>query len=541
MTSLGRSSAMIAAGTLASRVTGLVRSIVLIAAVGSFGNASDAFTAANQLPNNIFMIISTGVLTAVIVPQIVRWSAREDGGASHISKFMTLGGVLLAGASVLAMILVWPLIWLYGARFDPDTIALAVAFAYWCLPQIFFYGMFALLGETLNARRVFGPYAWAPIVNNIVSIAGFGVFIAVFGGHQSSLAQWTTADGGWNLPKVALLGGVATLGIVAQMFVLLFFWRRTGLSIRPDFRWRGMGLREVGSLTSWTFLMMVIGQLVSMYQQSTISDASGQASVTVWFTSWLVFMLPYSVIVLSIGTPYFTQLSEHAAAGRDDEVRADIGRAIRMLGLLCVLATAAVMAAAAPVARIFTENGEQAVEASLVLIGFLIGLVPLAVQFVVQRTFYAYGDTRTPFWFTVFQGVLSVTFATASILVFSTDELRPYLTAAVATGQSLSSTAQVVLATWLLRRRLGPLGLGVSLRALLRFALAALPAAGAGVGVYLLCGGAGGWMLDGIAQAIAGCILIGGATALVYVVALAVLRSPELKSVTQLIRARLRR
>ncbi|MDN3311276.1 murein biosynthesis integral membrane protein MurJ [Microbacterium oryzae] len=541
MSSLGRSSAMIAAGTLASRVLGLVRSIVLVAAMGSFGHAADAFTAANQLPNNIFMIISTGVLTAVIVPQIVKWSARDDGGASHISKFMTLGAVLLAAATVLAMVLVWPLIWLYGANYSPETRALAVAFAYWCLPQIFFYGMFALLGETLNARRVFGPYAWAPIVNNIVSIAGFGVFIAVFGGHQSDLDQWTSSDGGWLLPKVALLGAVATFGIVAQLIVLLLFWRRTGLSIRPDFRWRGMGLREVGNLASWTFLMMVVGQLVSMYQQSMISGASGDASTTVWFTSWLVFMLPYSVIVLSIGTPYFTQLSEHAAAGRDDDVRADIGRAIRTLGLLCVLATAAVMVASAPIMRIFTATPAQAAEAAVVLIGFLIGLVPLAVQFVVQRTFYAYGDTRTPFWFTVFQGVLSVIAATIAIAVFSTDELRPYLTAAVATGQSLSSTAQVLLASWLLRRRLGPLGLGSALRALVRFAIAAVPAAAVGIGIYLLSGGPEGWMLAGLVPAVVGGIVLGAVVTLVYVLGLALLRAPELKTITQLIRSRLRR
>ncbi|WOF23060.1 murein biosynthesis integral membrane protein MurJ [Microbacterium betulae] len=542
MSSLGRSSALIAAGTLASRVTGLVRSIVLASAIGAIGQASDAFTAANQLPNNVYMVISTGILTAVIVPQIVAWSARDDGGGSHISKLMTLGAVVLVGATVVAMLLVWPLVWLYSSRFSPDQLALAVAFAYWCLPQVFFYGMFALLGETLNARRVFGPYAWAPIVNNVVSISGFLVFIAVFGGDRTALSEWQTADGAWNLPMIAALGGIATLGIVAQTAVLAFFWRRTGLSLRPDFQWRGIGLRAVGTLAGWTFLMMLVGQLVSMYQQTTISGASGDdAATTVWFNAWLVFMLPYSVIVMSIGTPYFTQISEHAAAGRDDDVRRDIGRAIRILGLLCVLAATAVMVAAVPASRLFTNQTDHAVAAAPVLVGFLIGLVPLAVQFVIQRTFYAYGDTRTPFWFTVFQGALSVGFATIAFALFRSEELLGLLTPAIAAGQSLSSLAQVILASWLLRRRLGPLGMGSSIWALVRFTLAALPAAAAGYGVYVLAGASEGWMAADKLWAVLACLLIGAVVAAVYVVVLALFRAPELKALTALARGRLGR
>src|SRR4051812_15658964 len=131
-------------------------------------------------------------------------------------------------------------------------------------------------------------------------------------------------------------------------------------------------------------------------QTRIVSAASGSgASVFVMQNAWLIFMLPYSIIVLSIGTPYFTQLSEHAVAGRDDEVRGDIGSSIRILGFFIVIATAALAVAAIPASRIFTNSGDDAVEAAVVLVCFLVGLIPLAVLFVVQRTFYAYGDTRT--------------------------------------------------------------------------------------------------------------------------------------------------
>ncbi|GGH44218.1 murein biosynthesis integral membrane protein MurJ [Microbacterium album] len=531
MSSLGRSSALIAAGTLVSRVTGLLRTIVLVAAIGAVGQASDAFTIANQLPNYLFQVLSAGLITAVLVPQIVKWSAREDGGRAHLSKLFTLGTVVLLAVTALAMLCAPLLVRLFGDDWGPAQSALSTAFAYWCLPQVFFYGMFALVGETLNARRVFGPYAWAPIVNNVISIVGFGLFIALFGGQRNEVDQWDPL-------MIAVMGGVATLGIAAQTALLLVFWRRTGLSLRPDFRWRGLGLGEIRKLAGWSFAMLIVGLVVSTVQQRVISAASGDdPSSTVWFSAWLVFMLPYSIIVMSIGTPYFTQLSEHASAGRDDDVRSDIARSIRTLGLFVILATAALMVASVPAARVFTGSAAEAAAAAPVLVGFLVSLVPLAVQFVVQRTFYAYGDTRTPFLFTAFQAAIAIGLALLAGLVFPPE----HLTAAVAVSQSISSIAQVVLASWLLRRRLGTLGMGRSLAALGRFTLAALPAAGAGALVYVLCGGDAGWMTSGRIPGALGTALIGGAAALVYVGLLAVFRTPELGTAIRLVRRLIRR
>ncbi|MBF0816651.1 murein biosynthesis integral membrane protein MurJ [Microbacterium paludicola] len=533
MPSLGRASAMIAAGTIASRATGLIRAVVLVTAIGAFGEASDAFSVANQLPNYVFQVLSAGLITAVLVPQIVKWSAREDGGRAHLSKLFTLGTIAMLAVTAVAMLLAPWLIALLGRDWAPDQRALGTAFAYWCLPQVFFYGMFALIGETLNARRVFGPYAWAPIVNNIVSIIGFAAFIVIFGGERSELHQWDPL-------LIGVFGGITTFGIVAQTIVLVIFWRRTGLSLRPDFRWRGMGLGDLRDLARWSFAMLLVGLVVSVVQQQVISDASGDdASATVWMNAWLVFMLPYSIIVMSIGTPYFTQLSEHASEGRDDEVRADIGRAIRTLGLLVVIAAVALMVAAVPASRVFTGSEEQAVAAAPVLIGFLASLVPLAVQFIVQRAFYAYGDTRTPFLFTAFQAAIAIGLALLMPLIFS----EGYLAAAVAFCQSLSSLAQVILASWLLHRRLGSLGMGTSIWALTRFTLAAIPAGIAAFAVYILAGGDGSWMagsgIDGIPGkllAAVGAGILGLIAIVVYIAILALFRAPELRTTAGLVR-----
>lgn len=533
MSSLGRASAVIGAGTLVSRVTGLLRTIVLVGVIGSVSaGAADSFAIANQLPNNVFSLISVGVLTAVIIPQIVKATAAADGGNAFISKLFTLGTVVLVVVTALATIASPWLVWLYaGTNGDPDFLALATAFAYWCMPQILFYGLYALLGEALNARRIFGPFTWAPVVNNLVSIAGFLVIGALFGGPLTRVSDWTPG-------MIAALGGTATLGIVIQAAILLLFWRRTGLALRPDFRWRGVGLGGVGKLAGWTFLMAVVSLIAGLVQTQIATQASGGgASVAAMLNAWLIFMLPYSVIVLSIGTPYFTQISEHAAAGREDKVRADIARSIRTLLFFMIAATAAVAVAAVPASRVFTNNAPDAAAAALVLLSYLVCLLPLTVLFIVQRTFYAYGDTRTPFLFTLFQSVLVVLSALVAHGLLMADIIPvTTLAATIALGQSLASTLQAVVAAWLLHRKIGGLQISSWLTAAGRFTIAAVPAALAGWGVFLLSGGPDGWMTVDKIQGALGTALIGGVVVVVYLGILALMRTPELKVAGALVR-----
>lgn len=533
MSSLGRASALIGAGTLISRVTGLLRTIVLVGVIGSVGaGAADAFAIANQLPNNVFSLISVGVLTAVIIPQIVKATADADGGNAFISKLFTLGTVVLVVITGLATIASPWLVWLYaGKDGSAEFLALATAFAYWCMPQILFYGLYALLGEALNARRIFGPFTWAPVVNNLVSIVGFLIIGALFGGPLTRVADWKPG-------MIAALGGTATLGILIQAGILLIFWRRTGLALRPDFRWRGVGLGNVGRLAGWTFLMALASLLAGLVQTQILTQASAiGASVATFQYAWLIFMLPYSVIVLSIGTPYFTQISEHAAAGRDKEVRADIAQSIRTLLFFIAVAVAAVAAAAIPASRVFTNQASHAVDAALVLVCFLVCLVPLTILFIVQRTFYAYGDTRTPFWFTLFQSGLVVLSALVAQWLLAADVIAvTSLAATIALGQSIASTIQTVVAVWLLHRKIGGLQIGTWMRAILRFAIAAVPAGVAGWGVFLLLGGPDGWTTADKIQGALGTCIIGLAVVVVYIGILALLRAPELKTAGAMLR-----
>lgn len=532
MSSLGRASAIIGAGTLVSRLTGLLRSIVLVGVLGSVASeAADAFTYANQLPNSVFSLISVGILTAVIVPQIVKAAADADGGSAFISKLFTLGTVVLVAVTALATAAAPWLVNLVAGRANDETLALATALAYWCLPQILLYGLYAMLGEALNARKIFGPFTWAPVINNVISIAGFLALGALFGPVSTKAADWTPE-------MVNLLGGTATLGIALQAIVLLFFWRRTGIALKLDFHWRGVGLGNVGRLAGWTFLMAFASLTAGVLQGYIVSEVAGLgASATVTANAWLIFMLPYSVIVLSIGTPYFTQISGHAAAGRDDEVRSDVARSIRTLLFFMVAATAAVAAAATPASRVFTESADDAQAAALVLIAYLFGLVPLTVLFIVQRTFYAYDDTRTPFWFTIFQCTLIVVTALVALGLREAGIIPlTSLAAAVALGQSIASILQTILATWLLNRKLGGLQVGSWMSASARFSVAAIPAGFAGWGVFFLLGGTTGWATSGVIAATFATALVGLTVIIVYIALLAVMRAPELKVAGTLVR-----
>ncbi|WP_353808135.1 murein biosynthesis integral membrane protein MurJ [Agromyces sp. SYSU T00194] len=534
---IGRASVFLASGTIVSRLLGFVRSIVLAAAIGLVGSASaDAFAVANQLPNTVYTIVAGGVLTAVLVPQIVRAGMQQDGGAAYINKLLTIALVILGAATLVATLAAPLLTLLYGTQLDPDTLALATAFAWWCLPQIFFYGLYTLLGEVLNARKSFGPYTWSPVLNNVVALAGLAALMIVYGADPDG----TRDPSAWTPDMIAVLGGTATLGVAAQALVLFWFWRRIGLRYRPDFRWRGVGLGDAGRMASWTFGMLLLTTFAGIVQTNVAGIASDSAaSVATLAPAWLIFMLPHSVIAVSIGTAYFTRMSEHAAAGDTVRLRDDIGSAIRGVGLLMVVSAAIMIVCAYPMAAVFAPGNFASVSAfGNVIIGYLIGLVPFSTLFLVQRSFYALGDTRTPFFFTLFQVVFFVGLALACAAL-----PVDLIAVGIAVSTSVAGTAQLGLALILLRRRLGLLGFRAVIISFIRDAVAVVAPMLLGVVLLIVLGGtmAGGFAVDTRLGAIVSMLVIGAAMGLLYVGGLWVLRSPELRTFTAPVVARLRR
>src|SRR4051812_3632987 len=155
--SLLSASAVMAAGTIVSRLSGFVRSTLLVAALGASLHA-DLFNIANTIPNMLYILLAGGVVNAVLVPQLVRTMKQDpDGGEAYANRIITLAGLFLGLVTVLLVVAApWVMTLFLDSSFDQACLsaqrASVIDFARLCLPQVFFYGMYVLIGQVLNAR-----------------------------------------------------------------------------------------------------------------------------------------------------------------------------------------------------------------------------------------------------------------------------------------------------------------------------------------------------------------------------------------------------
>jgi murein biosynthesis integral membrane protein MurJ len=537
---LGRASALLAAGTMTSRVLGFVKTFVLAAAIGQSGSAAaNAFAVSNQLPNSVYTLIAGGLLSAALIPQIVRATKHPDGGQQYINKIVTIGTSVFLIVTLVATAAAPFLVGLYsqsagsgGKGFSEPTTALAVAFAFWCLPQILFYALYSLLGEVLNARQVFGPFTWAPLLNNVIAIAGLVVFIALFGTRtqNSDALDWTPT-------KIALLAGTATLGVAVQAAFLVLFWRRAGLTYRPDFKWRGVGLRGTGTAAGWLFLMILTTQLAGVIQSRVSSLGTGAANATLQ-NAWLLFMLPHSIITVSIATAYFTRMSHDAERGDLGAVRRNLSLSLRIVGLFTVFASVALIVVAYPFARLYEHAFTDVQAMAGVLFAYMPGLVLFSMLFIIQRAFWAMHDHRTPFLMQLVQSILFVIGALAVAALPGS-----WIGVGVAGVTTIAGCAQTVVALVIVRRRLGGIeGRNVT-RSHVQFVIAAIIAGCAGLVVATFFGAfkADGFAQTDITSAGITLVLTGAVMAIVYFAALVVAKNAEVRSAVDLLRARLGR
>ncbi len=520
-----------ASGTVISRVLGFARSVLLAMAIGVTTNAADAFGVANQLPNNVYAIIVGGVLQAVLVPQIVKARAHKDGGKAYVDKLLTFIISVFFVTTVATTAAAPILVSLYTTGWSSSQLALATAFAYWCLPQLFFYGLYSLLGEVLNARSAFGPFMWAPVLNNVVSLAGLVAYVVVFGTDPTGTQN--VAD--WSQLQISWIAGTATIGVISQALILFVAWKKIGIKLNLNFKWRGFGLRPALKAASWSLGMVVVTQIGGLVQTVVASSAVSArtnsiaiASVAAAAIAWLIFMLPHSVATVSIATAYFTKMSAHVHEERIDLMKKDLAQGLRTISLVSVIASATIIVLALPISRIFIGEYVGTVALANVLIALMVGLLPFSFVFMMQRSFYALEDTRTPFVFTCVQIGLHITGSiTMSFLV-----PHEWLVVALSLLTSTTVTIQAVLAYWLLRRRIGSLGEHKIAISTLKFAAAAAVAAVAGWATLNLLGGTGegSFAVKTILSSLTVDAVVGAVMVLTYLVLLKLLRVREVES-----------
>ena len=540
--SVARSSMLMASGTIISRVLGFARTILLAATIGVTTDAADAFGVANQLPNNVYAIIVTGLLNAVLIPQLVKARRSKDGGKGYVDRLLTLI-ITVFFVVTLAVTLAAPaLVSLYTSGWNEQQLALATAFAYWCLPQLFFYGLYSILGEVLNSRSIFGPYMWAPVLNNIVATVGLVAFILLFGLDPTG----TRAIENWSVEQIALLSGGATLGVASQALILLFAWKKANIKFSFNFKWRGFGLRPALKAATWSLGMVVVTQIGGVVQTIVASGAISArdtnpavASVAVMAVAWLVFMVPHSVVTVSVATAYFTSMAKHANEKRMDLFRQDFSAGLRAISVFAVFFSVGMIILAYPMSRVFIGEFNATLSLGNVLIALMVGLLPFSFVYMMQRAFYALEDTRTPFMFTLVQIVIYIIGAT----VIAQTVPAQWLVVALSLLTSTTVTIQAIIAYTLLVKRVGPLGDHKIATALAQFIFAGVIAGAAGFGMIELLGGisAGSFVLQSVLSSTLTIGLVGFVMFTLYLVTLRLLKVSEVDSALAGLKGILRR
>jgi putative peptidoglycan lipid II flippase len=473
-TGLLGSSAVMATGTVISRVTGVGRDIALTAALG-FYLVSDAYSLGNTMPNVLYLLIIGGALNAVFIPQLVRRMKDDaDGGQAYADRLITLAGLVLLAFSVTAVLLAPVLVDLYAtSAYDDSQRELATAFARLMLPQIFFYGVYALLSQVLNARGKFGAPMFAPILNNIVAIATFIIFIVIAGTSAA-------ADDALTPSEVTLLGLGTTLGVAVQALILLPVLMRAGYRWHPRFDWRGSGLGKAGHLAIWTLLLVVVNQagyivitrLATLANVNALADGTTPAGLTTYQKAHLIFMLPHSVITVSIVTALLPALSRIAHSGRLHQVGADVSGAMRLVAALIVPIGVILLVVSPGITILLFGYGaatpEQAELAGVITSIFMLGLLPFTLFYVLFRGFWAIEDTRTPFLVSVLMNVVALGVAIPLFYAVSGGAQ----VAALAVGYVCGFWATFIASWIMLARRLGGLDTWLTLRSLVRMLIA---------------------------------------------------------------------
>ncbi|HTY28676.1 MAG TPA: murein biosynthesis integral membrane protein MurJ [Mycobacterium sp.] len=433
--------------TLVSRITGFIRIVLLAAILGAA--LSSAFTVANQLPNLIAALVLEATFTAIFVPVLARAERDDpDGGEAFVRRLVTLATTLLLVATLISVAAAPLLVRLMLGRDPQVNQPLTTAFAYLLLPQVIFYGLSSVFMAILNNRNVFGPPAWAPVVNNVVAIATMGLYLLVPGPLSVDPVQMGNA-------KLLVLGIGTTLGVAAQTAVLLIAIRSERISLRP--RWGiDARLKKFGTMAAAMVLYVLISQigLVVGNQIASTAAASGPA---IYNYTWLVLMLPFGIIGVTVLTVVMPRLSRNAAADDIPAVLADLSLATR-LTMVTLIPIVAFMTVGGPAmgSALFAYGKFGEVDANYLGIAIALSsftLIPYALVLLQLRVFYAREQPWTPILIIV--AITGVKIGTSLLAPHLTDD-KELVAGYLGAANGIGFLAGAALGYVLLRRSLNP-------------------------------------------------------------------------------------
>ncbi|SHG19658.1 putative peptidoglycan lipid II flippase [Jatrophihabitans endophyticus] len=471
-------SGSMAVASLVSRITGFLRTIFIVAALGLAG-VGNAYNSANTFPNMVYELLLGGVLSSVLVPLLVHaQSEDDDDGVAYTQRLLSLAA---AGLGVMTILAVLAAPWI-SAAFVPDGPGrdLTSIFATLLLPEIFFYGLGAMFMAVLNIRHSYRAGAWSPVLNNVIMIATVLVFWLLPGPSTLDPTTITTT-------QIVVLGVGTTLGIAAQALVLVPSLRTVGFHwqwrfrARPEERGR---MREVGVLAGWVLAYVVVSQVGVSIIQKVGNDNLGYSVFT---AADLLFQMPYGILVVSLLTAIMPRLSRAALREDHEAVIEDLGLGARLSAIALVPITAGLIALGPVMSVTLFAYGETSIDGGH-LIGSALawsafGLFPFALVMLQLRVFYAMRDGRTPTLINTFMVATKIVLVLVSNEAFAgTEHAVEWLNIST----SLSYVVGAVVGHVVLTRRLGSLRFGPVTRTLLQIGFASVLGGAAAYGVVLL-------------------------------------------------------
>jgi putative peptidoglycan lipid II flippase len=528
--SLLRSSGGMALGTLVSRVTGFLRTLLLAAAVGSTA-LGNAYNTANTLPNVVYDLMLGGILTSVVVPLLVTAARRDpDRGESYFQRMFTLGVIALGAITLVATLAAALIVDLYAGSLQGPTRHLMVVFAYFFIPQIFFYGVSSLAGAILNARGRFAAPMWTPVINNIVVILILLMYLAVAGAGRTPV---NITSG-----QVLLLGVGTTLGIVAQTAALIPSLLRCGFRPRPTFGFRRAEVAEIGRMAGWLSGYVITTQvtfLTTARIANTASKHAPGAGFAAYTYAYQLFQMPYAIVAISVITALLPRMSAHAAGRRYSRVRADFSTGIRLSAVIVVPTSLLLAVLGGPLSVVLFGHGSTSV-ANANYIGevfavFSLGLVPYMTFQLLLRVFYSLHDSRTPCFIGIAAMAVNITINVIALNVLPAHRV----VLGLAAGYCLAYLVGAVLAWWLVLRRVGSLDGRAITRSLVKIYVATIPPV---IFAFEIKYAVGVILPPGFGYGLVTVLLAGGGGLLLYVLFARALRIREMAGLMAMIGAR---
>ncbi|MEU6579927.1 murein biosynthesis integral membrane protein MurJ [Nocardia sp. NPDC046763] len=461
---LVRDTGSLAIATLISRITGFAKQALLLTVLGPA--IASAFTIASSIPNMISELLLGAVLTAIVVPTLVRAEREDaDGGAAFVRRLFTTALAVLGTGTVLALILT-PVLTkhVFLASDSKVNSGLTTALTFMLVPAVLLYGMSALLMAILNTHQVFKPGAWAPVLNNCVALVVLGLYALTPG--EITLDPVRMGE-----PKLLLLGIGTTLGVAVQVATLLPAIRRQGIDLRP--LW-GMDarLKQFGGMAAAIVLYVLISQIGFSFTLR-ISSHADVAGPTIYQNAWLLLQLPWGVLGVTLLTAIMPRLSRNAAADDTPAVVDDLGAATRLT-----------MIALVPIVTFLTFAGPQIGEAiygygrfggDAARLGEAVSwsafnLIPYALVLIHLRVFYAREQAWTPTWIILGITSVQITLSALAPVLVSPDNV----VIALGVARGLGFVTGAVIGGWLLHRSLGDLRMANVGQTITRVVLASL-------------------------------------------------------------------